>query len=271
MQQESDVKVTLDSDDSISEIVPLLPEVRDVPVMRVFSWINSGLSDTKQSGFASLFYGFCFAMAGWIMYFIFADAFALFAGLTTGFLLFSPFLAMGLYDLSRQMQTEKKPKLKLSLFVWLHNKGNIALFTGVLLLIFLIWSRASVVIFALFFEGGLPTFKGVILDVILLKQPIFTLVYFAVGGLFAGLVFMVSVVAVPLMVDRKTDAVTAGLTSIMACIKNPIAMMVWAFFIVLFVSIGFLTGFAGLIVIMPIIGHATWHAYEDLVLKANAS
>jgi uncharacterized membrane protein len=253
----------------IEEIAPHphLPVVRHVPATQVFSWLKAGAVDTWRGGLASVFYGLCFAVAGWVMFFVFAEAFALFAGLTTGFLLLGPFLAMGLYDLSRQMQTNDSPKLLPSLSVWRVNKGNIALFAGVLLVILLIWSRASIVIFALFFEGGLPTFKEVVFDVIALRQPIFTLVYFSVGGFFAAFVFVVSVVAVPLMADRKTDAVTAGLTSIMACAQNPVAMTVWAFFIVLLVAIGFVTSFAGLVITMPIVGHATWHVYQDLVVE----
>jgi len=263
MQQERAVELT--SQEIMTS--PHVPVVRHVPAMQVFSWLKAGAMDTWRGGFASVFYGLCFAVAGWVMFFVFAEAFALFAGLTTGFLLLGPFLAMGLYDLSRQMQVNETPKLLPSLSVWRVNKGNIALFAGVLLVILLIWSRASIVIFALFFEGGLPTFKEVVFDVIALKQPVFTLVYFSVGGFFAAFVFVVSVVAVPLMADRKTDAVTAGLTSIMACMKNPIAMAVWAFFIVLLVSVGFVTSFAGLMITMPIVGHATWHVYQDLVVE----
>lgn len=244
------------------------PVVRHVPAMQVLSWLKAGAMDTWRAGFASMFYGLCFAVAGWVMYVVFSEAFALFAGLTTGFLLLGPFLAMGLYDLSRQMQLGQAPKLMPSLSVWRLNKGNIALFAGLLLIILLIWSRASIVIFALFFEGGLPTFKEVVFDVIALKQPIFTLVYFSVGGFFAAFVFVVSVVAVPLMADRKTDAVTAGLASIMACAQNPVAMLVWASCIVLLVAIGFLTSFAGLIITMPIVGHTTWHVYQALVVEA---
>jgi uncharacterized membrane protein len=267
MQKEHATGVSLNNANTNAELVPLLPMVRHVPAMRVLGWITAGAIDTWRGGFASVFYGLCFAIAGWVMLMVFAEAFALFAGLTTGFLLLGPFLAMGLYDISRQMQIGEAPKLRPSLSVWRVNKGNIALFAGVLLVILLIWSRASIVIFALFFEGGLPTFKEVIFDVIALKQPMFTLVYFSVGGFFAAFVFVVSVVAVPLMADRKTDAVTAGLTSIMACTKNPIAMLLWAFFIVLLVAIGFVTSFAGLIITMPIVGHASWHVYQDLVIE----
>jgi uncharacterized membrane protein len=97
------------------------------------------------------------------------------------------------------------------------------------------------------------------------KQPIFTIVYFSIGGLFAAFIFAISVIAIPLMADRKTDAITAAIASLLAVIRNPFQMLLWAICIVILVGIGFATSFLGLIVTMPIVGHASWHAYRDLV------
>lgn len=101
--------------------------------------------------------------------------------------------------------------------------------------------------------------------VLTFAQPDFALVYFAVGGFFATFVFAISVVALPLMLDRRTDAITAAIASLVACGRNPGPMLLWAGCIVLLVAIGFATLFFGLIVTMPLVGHATWHAYRDLV------
>ena len=118
-----------------------------------------------------------------------------------------------------------------------------------------------------FFQGGLPTFLEIIQTLITFEQPTFALVYFAVGGFFAAFVYAVSVVAIPLMADRGTDAVTAAIASLLSVTRNVIPMSLWALTIVLLVAIGFATHFIGLIITMPIIGHASWHAYRDLVAE----
>ena len=124
----------------------------------------------------------------------------------------------------------------------------------------------------IFFENGVfPTLTDVILSVISLKQPTFAIVYFAVGGAFAAFVFAISVVAVPLMADRKTDAITAALASIVACTKNPLTMLLWGFCIVVLVGFGFATNFVGFIVTMPIAGHASWHVYRAVVEAEKAA
>ena len=241
------------------------PVIREVKVESIFDWLHAGVEDTRRGGFASLFYGISFAVAGLVMHDVFAAHHALLAGLTTGFLLLGPFLALGLYDLSKSMEKGEGAKLLPSLTAWRTNMMNVGLFAGLLIVVMLIWARASLVIFALYFEGGLPTFNDIVLAVINFEQPTFAIVYFAVGGFFAGFVFAISVVAIPLMADRKIDAVTAALASIMACARNPITMFLWAFCIVVLVGFGFATSFLGLIVTMPVIGHATWHVYRDLV------
>ncbi|MDP3088143.1 MAG: DUF2189 domain-containing protein [Methylotenera sp.] len=250
---------------STESLPSAFPTIRKVNPSNILNWLHAGVEDTRRGGLASLFYGVFFAAAGWLMQVVFAEAYGLFAGLTTGFLLLGPFLAMGLYDLSRRMELGEQPKLTPSLTAWRPNILNVGLFAGLLVVVLLIWARASLVIFALFFEGGLPTFTDVVLNVITLKQPIFAIVYFAVGGAFAAFVFAISVVAVPLMADRKTDAITASLASIIACTRNPLTMLLWGFCIVVLVSFGFATHFLGLIITMPIVGHATWHVYRDVV------
>jgi uncharacterized membrane protein len=242
------------------------PVIRHVKLSHIIGWLKAGIQDTRKAGIASLFYGACFAAAGWVMKMVFDEAYGLFAGLVTGFLLLGPFLAMGLYDLSRQIEASQPPTLVPSLIAWRANMLNVGIFAGVLAVILLIWARASMVIFALYFQDSVfPTLNEVILSVLTFKQPVFAMVYFAVGGIFAAIVFAISVVAVPLMADRKTDAITAAIASIIACTKNPLTMLLWGLCIVLLVALGFATYFVGLVITMPIVGHATWHVYRDIV------
>jgi uncharacterized membrane protein len=123
------------------------------------------------------------------------------------------------------------------------------------------------VTFALFFSTGMPTLKGFIGQVVSIEHLDFLITYFAVGALFATIVFAVSVVSVPMMLDRGTDTVVAALTSVRALFANFVPLTVWALLIVVLVGVGFATLFLGLIIAVPIIGHATWHAYRDLVAE----
>lgn len=252
----------LSGNESASNSLPVIHKIKNAAVL---DWLHAGVIDTHRGGFASLFYGLSFAAAGLIMHLVFSKSYWLMAGLTTGFFLLGPFLAMGLYDLSRRMELGEPPTLVPSLTAWRVNLLNVGLFAALLVVVMLIWMRASMVIFALFFDGGLPSFTDVVVNVITFKQPTFVLVYFAVGAMFATFIFAISVIAMPLMADRKTDAITAGIASILAVARNPAPMLLWALCIVVLVGFGFATSFLGLIITMPIVGHASWHVYRDLV------
>jgi uncharacterized membrane protein len=92
----------------------------------------------------------------------------------------------------------------------------------------------------------------------------------AVGALFAGLTFAVTAVSIPMMLDRRVDVLTAIVTSVRVVRHNPVVMLFWAVLIVVFTGVGIATLFLGLIVVLPLIGHASWHAYKDLVLTGPA-
>ncbi|WP_347248464.1 DUF2189 domain-containing protein, partial [Zoogloea sp.] len=152
-----------------------------------------------------------------------------------------------------------------TLTVWRRNAGNIAVFAAVLTVIFLIWARASLVVFAIFYTKEMPNLTGFLTQVVSLENLEFLLVYFGVGFVFALLVFAVSVVSIPLMLDRNQDAITSMLASIRALAENPAPLLVWAALIVGLTLLGFMSFHIGLAVLMPLVGHATWHAYRDIV------
>ena len=144
-------------------------------------------------------------------------------------------------------------------------RRNIAVFAAVLTVVFLIWARASLVIFAMFYTQEMPNLTGFLTQVLSIDNLEFLMVYFGVGLVFALLVFAVSVVSIPLMLDRNQDAVTSMIASIRALAENPLPLLVWAALIVTLTLLGFLSFHLGLVVLMPVVGHATWHAYRDLV------
>lgn len=241
------------------------PVVREVGVLAPFEWLAKGAADLARQPGASIFYGSCFAIMGLLLSIVFNHASHLTSALVCGFLLLGPFLALGLYDLSRQREKGLSPMLAHSLLAVQHNAGSIGIFALVLVIIFLVWARASLIVFALFYTSEMPSVSRFLQQVVGLQNAEFLMAYAVVGLIFASLVFGSSVVAMPLMLDRRQDAVTSILASLIALGRNPLPMLVWAVIIVLLTVAGFTTLFLGLVILMPLIGHATWHAYRALV------
>lgn len=252
-------KVSADDDISIRQVNPNI----------ILDWLHAGVTDIHLGGWASLFYGIVLSATGVIIHSVFADNYWLLAGVTTGFFLLGPFLAMGLYDLSKRLESGEPPSLRPTLTAWLPNLLNITLFTGLLIFVFLGWTRLSMSIFAHYFHHALPTFADVVINVFTFKQPTFLFVYFSAGAVFATFIFSISVIAMPLMLDRNTSAWTAAITSLRTCAHNPVTMSLWAFCIVVLVGFGLATNFLGLILTMPVVGHASWHVYRDLITIKN--
>jgi uncharacterized membrane protein len=239
-------------------------KIREVPFHAPFRWLARGWQDFRYCPFQSLFYGVCFALAGLVLGLVFNYAYQYVSALTTGFLLLGPFLALGLYDISRRKEQQACGLLP-TLFSWHANLGNIGVFAAVLAVLMMLWARASLVTFALFYTTEMPSLEGFLAQVLALENLEFLVAYVLVGLLFASLVFAVSVVSIPLMLDRNTDAITAMLVSIGCLVRNLPAMILWALIIVALTAAGFATFYLGLVVLMPVIGHATWHAYRDCI------
>lgn len=229
-----------------------------------FTWLRLGWQDFARCPRIGLFYGLCFFAMGHALLAVFDQAPAYVLALSAGFLLLGPFLCLGLYDASKAMETHShRPSLSASLTAWRPTKGAMAIFAGVLLILEMLWGRASMVVFAVSFNN-LPT--GDFLQHIFAWENIgFLITYTVVGAVFAGLIFVTSVVSIPMIMDRQVDAVSAGLTSIRACLQNPGVMLLWGALITTVIVLAMLPWFLGLFVAGPVIGHATWHAYRHIV------
>jgi uncharacterized membrane protein len=129
----------------------------------------------------------------------------------------------------------------------------------------LVWSRASLVVIAVSFPDEMPSLERFMANALSRDNATFLVAYFGVGGFFAALVFAISVVSVPMMLDRDTDGIVAALTSLRACRENVGPMLVWAALIASVVGLGFALWFVGLVIAVPVVGHATWHGYRDLM------
>lgn len=249
----------------MTEPKPDLPRLRQVDAGAPFEWIRLGLADLRACPGPSLFYGLCFALAGYLIAWSLQGQPQYLAAAVAGFLLLAPALSIGIYALSRRRERGEPCALAPTLTAWRANKANIGLFSLVLLVIFIVWARASMFTFALFFTEAMPDLRSMLIQLANPESLGFLLAWLAVGAAFALLVFAISVVSIPLMLDRRKDVVTAALTSIRVVARNPGAMLMWAAIIAWATAAGLLMGFLGIIFVAPLLGHATWHAYRALL------
>lgn len=220
-------------------------------------WLAAGWRDLAAAPGPSLFYGAVLAGMGYLLTNWFAGAVGI--ALTTGFLLVGPFLAIGLYDISRRRELGEPVRLGPTLIAWKANFPSIGFYALVLTLLLAVWIRVSVVVVALFFPGERIDWSSP-------DAWAFAAAYAAAGSGLALFVFATSSLALPALLDRRDlDTITAAIVSFNALRANFAAMLGWAACIVLATALGFATGFVGLVVILPLVGHMTWHAYRESV------
>ena len=227
-------------------------------------WLALGWRDFRSCPLIGDFYGFCFMIMGWALMEVYETAPAYVMALSAGFLLTGPFLCLGLYRASQRLERGEKPDLGDSLFAFEAKAGTLGIFGLVLLVLELLWARATLVIFALSFDG-MPDLRGSLLALTSPANIGFTLAWLGIGAIFAGIIFSVSVVSIPMILDRQTDAITAGLTSLRVVLTQTPVMLLWGALITALVALALLPWFAGLPVLGPVIGHASWHAYRAAV------
>ena len=242
------------------------PQVRRVGPDRPLRWLKSGVQDRCANPIASLAYGLLFAIAGdVILIFSWRNAY-LFTAALSGFFLVAPLLAGGLYEISRRRAAGQHSTFFDSLAGWRRNGQSMALFGLLLALAAIVWERTSAVIFAAFVPTLTPDIAAFVTGVLLNPEHFgLTLAWILSGGVLALLVFAVSAVSIPLLVDRPVDVVTAMITSLRAVVNSPGALLLWAALVAILTLAGFVTLLFGLVVFMPLLGHASWHAYRDLV------
>lgn len=246
------------------------PEVRPAIVLRPLGfadplrWLALGWADFRRAPAIGLFYGGCFMVMGWALMRAYEHAPAYLLALSAGFLLVAPFLCLGLYHVSRELQAGRRPDFGASLMAWDSRMGQLGIFAFVLLVLEMLWARSTLVIFAVTFDG-MPDFKGSIAALFDPENITFIVAWAIVGAIFATLIFSVSVVSMPMLLDRSTDAITAALTSLRLVLTQTPVMFFWGALIAAITFTAMAPWFIGLVVVAPVIGHASWHAYRAAV------
>lgn len=241
------------------------PTVRTIGFAAPLRWLARGAQDFRQRPGPALFYGVCFAVMGWLLGVLLRPSPGTMMALTAGFLLVGPVMAMGLYEIARRREAGLPCDLASTLVVWKGNLVNLAILGIGLEIVMALWARTSMMIIAIFFPRRMPSVATLLDEIARGQNTAFLATWLGAGAVFATLVFMFTVIAIPLMLDRRTDAITAMLASVIAFGRNLAPMLLWAALIVTLTVIGFATLFVGLIVTVPWVGLASWHAYRDVV------
>lgn len=203
-------------------------------------------------------------VASWMILAFASQYWPLALGAISGFLLTGPIFATGLYALSRHLETGNKPGFRVAANAWL--SGSRYLFRYVLLLLTAAsaWVGFSTVMFMLFVRVPIETPLDFLRYVVTQAELLFFL-WTLLGGLGSALVFSLTVITIPVMIDREVNLRHAMAISIEVVGDNPATMVIWAMVILMLTGLCFITGMIGFLVLYPLLGHASWHLYRELV------
>ena len=258
--------------DDDANALPFVAPCRTLGTWEPIGWLGHAWVDFKAAPRQSLTYGAVVVLLSWTLAYIairFGGYFELLA-LVSGFILVAPLLAVGTYSISEQIERGLQPSLRRCFIEERRAFGNLMVFALILMIVFLVWWRAASAVH-IFFPVDMTTPDWT-------DYVQFLGIGSAVGSIFAMIVFAAAAFSLPMLVDRDADSVTAVVSSINAVLRNKPAMAVWAALIVLAVAPGFAmllmgrekgAGFALVMALLgftlPMIGHATWHAYRATI------
>jgi uncharacterized membrane protein len=245
------------------------PRIREITVDDITAAVRAGADDFRAMPVLGMTIGAVYALGGLV---IVALAYAygmvvLAFPLLAGFALIGPFAAMGLYEGSRRRDAGEPSRLGDLFRTRAATSGANILFLGFLLLFALfVWTRVALLIYALFF-GMQPVGIEALLQRVFTTADgfAFLLIGNAVGAAFAFVVFSISVASFPYMLEKDVDAVTAVALSVSAVAKNLKPLLGWALFVAVALAASWVPFFLGLIVVMPVLGHATWRLYKRMI------
>lgn len=238
--------------------LPFVAPCRKLDPRAPFTWLRRAWHDARHGWRPTLSYGLTLVVISWLVTLLAfrLGSWVLVLAMLTGFVFIAPVAAIGLYEVSRQVAAGRKPMMIVTVRGIRRALGNAMVFSLALLVVFLVWARSvSMISIFLPFDAD-PTLPEML--------P-YLLAGTMVGAVFSVVIFAVSAFSLPMIDDRETDAITAVVTSVNAVLRNKRAMANWAAVIVVSVLIGFATAFVGFIVMIPLLGYATWHGYLETI------
>ncbi|MCZ8110950.1 MAG: DUF2189 domain-containing protein [Betaproteobacteria bacterium] len=248
-------------------------EIRAHPVRQVgpngpMRWLARGWADLMHCPLPGLLHGLAMAGFGALLVLLARDRFWLLAGAFSGFLLVAPIVATGLYAVSRELEAGRRATLATALAAWRPRDRRLVVFGLLLALAGTGWVLTSAALITRFASEPVNTPLDFVRVVMLGSElGMFGLfeVWLILGAALAAPIFASSVVAIPLLMDRTLGVHPAVLVSVRAALVNPLPMALWATLIMVFTLIGMATAMLGLVVAVPWLAHASWHAYRELV------
>jgi uncharacterized membrane protein len=244
------------------------PSVRRIGVDAPNHWLIAGWRDFRRVPLVSLGYGATFVAVGYTIVFGLCDMglASLVPTAIAGFFLVAPILAVGLYEMSRCIEQGEAATLARSLRALRRNPTGLATMGLVLTLTFAAWLQIALLVFMMFFHEDAPSLDHFLYDILTAPDAVaFLAVGTAIGYVLATIVFAISAVSIPMLLDRDVPVTVAIATSVAAVRENWLVMLGWAATIVLLIGLGVVTFFVGLAVTLPLLAYATWHAYRALV------
>jgi uncharacterized membrane protein len=241
--------------------------IHAVTAAQVLGWIGLGWRDMRRAGRLSLLYGGLFVAAGFLLTggLALAGMEYLITPLVEGFMLVAPLLALGLYEISRRLEKGEPLDVKAVLTCWRPNRFHMMTAGLIYMLYLMIWARLAVIIFAVCLPDQPTDWRGLVAVLPTLDGIAFVVTSTLFGGALAVIAFATNVVTLPAMLDRHTDFFAGAALSVQAVLRNPGPMLLWAALLAGITGLGIVFGLVGLVVALPLAGHASWHAYRDLV------
>ncbi|TXC65704.1 DUF2189 domain-containing protein [Piscinibacter aquaticus] len=238
---------------------------RTVPVLRPLGWLVAGWRDFMRRPLPGLLHGLLLAAFGAVLFWAARNQFWLLAGAFSGFLLVSPILATGLYAVSRDLQRGGKASVRTALAAWRPRDDRLIMFGVLLAFAGTGWVMTSAALITGFAPAPVRNPVEFLRVVVLAEQGHLFEIWLALGGVLAAPVFASSVVAIPLLLDREIGVLAAVFTSWRVVMDNPVPMALWAALIMALTLVGMASVMLGLVIVVPWLAHASWHAYRDLV------
>jgi uncharacterized membrane protein len=242
-----------------------LPPVHHVGIDAPLRWLAAGWRDFARAPLAGLAHGAAVAAWGWIVLALAHPAWWLAPGAFSGFVVLGPILATGLYEISRLLARGERPGLRDAVAAWRRGTAPLVRLGLVLAAAGSAWVLLSAALFALFVGTPLATPLDFVRYAAVGQGDWLFALWAVAGGLLAAVVFAATVVSPPLLLGRVIGLKAALLTSVRAAGDNPAPLALWAALIMLATALSLATAMLGFLVTIPVIGHASWHAYRDLV------